>query len=78
MTDVPLPGSTVVAPVARLLVAQLDRCAVERVVAAELVAHLVGDVVDGEEVADRVGEAGAAAPLDAPADDADAGDAAAA
>ena len=37
--------------------------AVEGVVAAELVAHLVGDVVDGEEVALRLGQPGAAASL---------------
>ena len=49
--------------------------AVEGVVAAELVADLVGDVVDGEEVALRLGQAGAAAALVVAADDAEVGDA---
>ncbi len=40
-------------------------------------AHLVGDVVDGEAVAGRRGEAGAARRLVGGADDAEAGDAAA-
>ena len=58
MIEEPLPGST---DGAALLPPQFDCVAVERVVAAELVAHLVGHVVHGEEVADRGREAGAAA-----------------
>ena len=58
MIDEPLPGSTEV-PALRLPAEQLLG-AVERVVAGELVAHLVGDVVDREEVADRRRDAGAA------------------
>ena len=50
---------------------------VERVVAAELVAHLVGDVVDRVEVADRRRDAGAALRLGRAADDAEVRDAAA-
>ena len=50
---------------------------VEGVVSGELVADLVGDVVDGEEVALRLGQAGAAAALVVAADDAEVGDTAA-
>ena len=64
-------------PALRLPPEQLRCGAVEGVVAAELVAHLVRDVVDGEEVALRLGQAGAAAALVVAADDAEAGDAAA-
>ena len=61
----------------RLVAAAVRLRAVERVVAAELVAHLVRDVVDGEEVADRRREAGAAARLAVSADGVELGDAAA-
>ena len=71
MIDEPLPGSTDVAAVA--VAARAVRLgAVEGVVAGELVAHLVRDVVDGEEVADRGREAGAALRLAVAADDAEA------
>ena len=54
----------------------VELVAVERVVAAELVAHLVCDVVDRVEVADRGRDARAAARLVRAADDAEVGDAA--
>ena len=55
----------------------VELVAVERVVAAELVAHLVRDVVDRVEVSDRGRDARAAACLVRAADDAEIGDAAA-
>ena len=75
MTDWPLPGSTEV-PAARFPPA-VELVAVERVVAGELVSHLVGDVVDGEEVAGRSRETRASGGLGRAADDAELGDAAA-
>ena len=62
---------------AAAVAAAVGQRAVEGVVAVELMTHLVGHVVDGEVVADRRGQAGAAARLVAAADDAEAGDAAA-
>ena len=49
----------------------VELVAVERVVARELVAHLVGDVVDGEEVADRCRDTRAATRLVRAADHAE-------
>ena len=76
MIDEPLPGSTDVDGVA-VAARAVELVAVERVVAAELVAHLVRHVVDGVEVADRRRDARAAARLVRAADDAEVGDAAA-
>ena len=58
MIDVPEPGST---DVPRFAVAAraVPLVAVEGVVARELVAHLVGDVVDRVGVTDGVGDSGA-------------------
>ena len=55
----------------------VELVAVEGVIAAELVAHLVRHVVHGVEVADRRRDAGAAASLIRAADDPEVGDAAA-
>ena len=74
MIEEPEPTSTELAPLRLPRAAAQD--AVEGVRRGELVAHLVRHVVDGEVVADRGGQAGAAARLVVVAD-AGAGDAAA-
>ena len=71
MIVAPLPGSIAVALLP--LPEHEPRVRAERVVRPELVAHLVGDVVDVERVADRVREPGLAAGLlPGPADDGEA------